>query len=59
MYGMGKKMMNERRSGLKKSDVVDGDDEEDEEKTMVALGRPKGLPNLDGLSSNNKRSLFN
>ena len=41
-----------------KSDVPDGDEEEEEDK-MVPLERPKGLPNLNGLSSNNKRSLFN
>ena len=43
--------------GIKDDDVPDGG-EEDEGKKVVPLGRPKGLPNLNGVSSN-KRSLFN
>ena len=43
-----------------KSDVPDGDEEEEEDK-MVPLKRPKGLPvllNLDGLKKRDARSLF-
>ena len=43
--------------GIKDDDVPDGG-EEDGRKKMVPLGRPKGLPNLNGVS-NNKCSLFN
>ena len=41
-----------------KSDVADGDEEEEK---MVPLERPKGLPvllNLDGLKKRDERSLF-
>ena len=43
-----------------KSDVPDGDEEEEEDK-MEPLERPKGLPvllNLDGLKKRGERSLF-
>ena len=43
-----------------KSDVADGDEEEEEDK-MEPLERPKGLPvllNLDGLKKRGERSLF-
>ena len=43
--------------GIKDDDELDGG-EEDRGKKVVPLGRPKGLPNLNGVS-NNKCSLFN